>query len=106
MANQVGPIRPSDVDGGVEFPGAVFQAFNDLIQEKIRCGTARILVKDVLAKMKRLGLKENDIFENGWLDVETLYRVAGWNVTYDQPIAHGGESFEPFFIFKKSGSGK
>lgn len=31
------------------------------------------------------GLERSEIFDKGWLDIESAYRKAGWHVEYDKP---------------------
>jgi len=78
-------------------PPAVFEVFNRLIVKHFRDGQARIcqeeIVKEILATMnaseKRVKaankLKSEEIFDRGWLDVEMVYRDAGWKVDYYKP---------------------
>lgn len=85
----IGPIRPSDV---VELkrkniPQEVFEAFNELITEKLSSGRATISQSDVVDRIlvKMTGAKRAAIFANGWLDIEPPYTAAGWIVSYDKP---------------------
>ncbi len=41
------------------------------------------------------------VCDNHWLDVEDVYREAGWVVEYDKPGYC--ESYEATFTFKKDG---
>lgn len=98
------PIKPEDVVSEKLriFPDAVIQSFNELIAQDIASGSARVLQEKVVERIqeKDPSLKEEDMIDNGWLNVEEIYRQAGWDVKYDSPAYD--ESFEPFFTFKPS----
>jgi hypothetical protein len=87
MANKVKPIKPSEVASkkGSDFPDAVFEAFNELIARDFHEGSATVLQSDVVELMIKKGLKREEIYEHGWLNVEEAYRAAGWGVEYDKP---------------------
>lgn len=113
----ISPIRPTDKalkpeqlaeEKAKKLPNQVLESFNELIAENYSEGYARVLQKDVVKRMIAKGLRRGDIFDKGWLDVEDIYRKAGWGVTYDQPIYYGGEDFDAYFEFsrrKRSGQG-
>ncbi len=87
--DKVRPIRPEEVVK--EIPDAVIESFNELIALEINGCSAKISQKNVIArirdKLERIKLE--------WLDVEDIYRVAGWKVTYYNP------GYEPYFLFEK-----
>lgn len=43
-------------------------------------------------------VKRQEIFDNGWLDIETVYEDSGWSVEYDKPGYN--ESYEASWTFK------
>jgi hypothetical protein len=94
---QVRPIRPCEIDQTKRIPQAVLKAFNELIAEKYCDGRAHFDQSEVVAAIVKKGLKRKEIFEKGWLDVERIYRVAGWEVRYDKP--GWDETYEPNFTF-------
>lgn len=55
------------------------------------------VIKRILIKLPNV--TQAQIFDNGWLDVEELYREAGWAVEYDKP-GHG-ETYPARFEFKR-----
>lgn len=85
------------------FPDFVLQAFNELIAEKFTNGSATVKQCDVIARMVKLAASEevsrNTIFANGWLNVEEIYREAGWKVVYDKPGYN--ESYDANFKFSE-----
>jgi hypothetical protein len=98
----VQPISPEEADEGkmTMFPDAVIEAFNELISTHLVHGTATVFQDEVLALIAKKGLKKNEVFAKGWLDIEDLYGQFGWNVTYDKPGYN--ESYQPSFTFTKA----
>lgn len=100
------PIRPDEIGEAKKsiIPDTVIEAFNEEIAANYTNGKAKVLQKDVVERI-RVKLKFNsthDIYKNGWLNVEELYRAEGWSVEYAKPIAYAGEEFEAYFEFKKA----
>lgn len=95
----VKPISPKDVTGerAKQIPDSVLGAFNALIAQNFRNGSACVLQDDVVARLEERGLNRREIFDKGWLDVEDLYRNAGWYVQYDKPGF--SESYPATFTF-------
>lgn len=97
------PIRPSDVSKVKKssIPDEVFQAFNELIAEKMRGKSAVVMQNEVIERiLKKMEPKEctrAQIFDNGWLDVEADYSRSGWSVDYDKPGYN--EMYEAKFTF-------
>lgn len=101
MANKVSPIKPGEVVKEKEksIPDAVFEAFNQLIAENFNGYSATVLQKDVVALMKEKGVNIGEAYKKGWLDVEDIYRKAGWKVEYDKPGYN--ESYDASFEFSR-----
>ena len=83
------PIRPDQVAAkkGTTIPAQVFEAFDEMLVEKWRDGVAVIQLDEVVTRIlaKDTGITRNQLFDNGWLDVEPAYEEAGWRVVYDKP---------------------
>ena len=97
------PIRPEEVVC-VGIPDNVIEVFNELIQENIRGKQAVILQEEIIYRILSKYLDEptitrETIYENDWLDVEDLFRDAGWQVVYDKPSGH--DSYPTTFTFIK-----
>ncbi|MBP9819782.1 hypothetical protein KBC79_03510 [Candidatus Woesebacteria bacterium] len=97
------PMSPAELSKGenigTTIPTEVFNVFNMLInQNQGSNGRAHVKQNEVVAELVKLGFNEAEIFAKRWLDVEPLYRKAGWDVSYDKP--GWDESYEPYFIFK------
>lgn len=99
------PISPEEAlqQKQNNIPDVVFEAFNELIVEKINMqGTARITQSEAVKKIieKSNGaLTREIIFEKRMLDVEPQYRESGWKVEYDKPGYN--EDYEAYYIFEK-----
>ncbi len=100
-SERIGPISPKEVaDAKLQsFPNEVFEAFNQVIVENAGVGEIMVRQKDVVELMVKKGLDRNEIYNRGWLDVEDVYRKAGWVVEYDKPAYN--EDYEPYFVFKR-----
>lgn len=96
------PIKPGEVVGAKiqQFPDKVIDSFNTLIAQKFVDGQSCVLQDDVVALMVQLGLDREEIFTKGWLNVEGVYRKAGWVVSYDKPGFN--ESYLSSFTFRPS----
>jgi hypothetical protein len=99
-------VKPIDPRRAVEeklksLPEEVIASFNELIAEKLTDDEAVVRQDEVIKRMREKGLKERDIYDKGWLDVEGIYEQAGWKVRYDRPVYYGGENFEPYYTFNK-----
>jgi hypothetical protein len=95
----VAPITPEEVSGLQRelFPPEVFESFNRFIGENIMSGCAVVKQDDVLEDLISLGMERSTIFKKGWLNVEGIYREAGWKVEYDRPGYN--ESYPATFTF-------
>lgn len=103
MAKKVSkPITPDEVVGvkKVMLPKEVFEAFNTLIARNFYGNSAVVMQDEVVDLLVNNGFNRGDIFKNHWLDVEDVYRSAGWIVEYDKPGYN--ETYASSFTFKKS----
>lgn len=96
------PITPAEAERGTSKPDFVIKAFNDMIAANMRNGQARFTQYEVMDKIcanAGFSMSTSDIINSGWLDVEPLFREAGWSVVYDKPGYC--ESYKAYFIFKR-----
>lgn len=104
------PVRPEDIKANTAFPDFVIQAFNDLITENLRNGVAYVLQEDIIKRIiaaqlpasvssSQISQLRSQIFSKRWLDVESVYRDAGWKVYYDKPGYN--ESYNAYFKFTR-----
>lgn len=95
------PITPAEAASTKQaaIPPKVFDVFNELILEGLDSGESTVYQKEVVKRLVKKGLSSTEIFDNGWLNVEPIYRKAGWIVEYDKPAYN--EDYEPTFKFRK-----
>ena len=102
-----GPIKPSEVVKAKknQIPEAVFEAFNELITKNFTGNYSCFNSKDVVALItsKDSTLTSDRIFKEHLLDIEEIYRKAGWGVKYDQPAYC--ENYDASFEFTKKKKG-
>jgi len=85
------------------FPPEIIEAFNELIAKNFNGHSATVDQEEAqelaISKMAKNGRKisSKDIYNNGWMDIEPLFRDNGWEVEYDKPGYN--ESYEAFFVF-------
>lgn len=97
----VQPIKPEEVTGIKEktIPDAVFEIFNELIVQHFGNGYSIIRQKEVVGLLVERGFNREEIFTKGWLDIEPIYRKAGWKVVFDKPGYN--EDYEATFKFSR-----
>jgi hypothetical protein len=107
-AYAVRPITPKEAAEQqlATLPPEVITCWNGLIAKALRNGAATIQQEDALqALSEAMGLKGSQhqrIFDNGWLDIEPLFRANGWAVKYDKPTYD--ESRDAFWVFTQKRS--
>lgn len=80
-------------------PDAVIEAFNTLIAARFdgrESGFRQSEIVEAITKAMCIPIAE--VFQKGYLDVEEVYRKAGWIVKYDSPGFN--ETFSPYYRFK------
>ena len=83
------PIKPSEVTQHI--PGWIIRGTNDCILDHYRELTKEShftqdeLIESCLKYAPDENITRGTIFDNGWLDIEPLYRKEGWIVEYDKP---------------------
>ena len=97
------PISPDEVtiQKVKDIPDEVIECWNKAIAKKWKGhGIITIQQKSIVTELAlTMNVDRHQIFENGWLDIERLYRENGWNVEYDGPGYN--ESYSAFFTFSK-----
>lgn len=97
----VEPIKPSEVKQFI--PEWIIKGANECIQDhylelrKESHFTQDELMKYVL-KYAPEDTTRRTVFDNNWLDIEPIYRRAGWIVEYDKPAYC--ENYPANFTFK------
>lgn len=84
-----------------DIPDAVVEVFNILIKENLRGSMAVVLQRDAVSRILAAvpTVERGEIFDRGWLDVEPLFRQAGWGVVFDKPGYN--ETYEASFKFTR-----
>ncbi len=103
----ISPLKASEVVAAKrrQFPEYVIDAFNTLILQRIAKGTATFTQDEAIAlilhKAEQAVVKpptRQEIFDLGYLNVEEVYYMEGWDVRYDSPDRD--QAFTPYFTFK------
>jgi hypothetical protein len=99
----VKPISPQDVpqEKLKTLPDEVIQTWNTMIAEKMTGnGYCTILQRDIADRIASvMGVSRQEVFDNQWLDIEDIYREAGWKVSYDKPAYN--ETYAAYFTFSR-----
>jgi hypothetical protein len=76
----------------------VIDVFNEFITQRFDGRQAVVQKDDVVDVLVNKGFDRQDIYTKHLLNVEDVFRQAGWVVTYTSPDRD--ESFNPYFTFK------
>lgn len=82
------PITPSEAVAkkATVIPDGVIEAFNLLIAKHFDGRESVVTLKEAAAEIRRqMGYDRNKTVPQAYLDVEPLFRKAGWKVKYEQP---------------------
>ena len=101
----VKPITPAEVTAQKRkaIPDEVIECWNAAIAKKWTGNSSTVtitqddIVKDIMAAMPHV--KRKEVFDNGWMDIEPIYRAHGWKVNYDKPGYN--EFYDAFYQFSK-----
>lgn len=97
------PITPHDVLASIEIPDWVISAANKCIKDNYKCQfrhskfTQDELIEYILDESPSEDIDRDMIFDKGWLNIEPIFRNAGWKVTYFKPAYY--EPDPPTFTF-------
>ena len=87
------PIKPSEVQSEKDttIPDEIIEATNNLIVKRWD-GNHAIIKQDHIVEAAMRLFKQNgkehtrdELFDNRWMDIESVFQKAGWKVTYDGP---------------------
>jgi len=96
------PMKPSEVAKVRlrKLPLVVIDVFDELIVESWCNGEAVVGQDEAVKRIsERLKIPRQEVFDRHLLDVEEVYRKAGWKVEYDKPGYC--ETYEATFTFMK-----
>lgn len=93
------PITPNDIPAvrAKMLPPEVLETFNELITEHYSNGRSTVKQKEVVERLETAGFNHREIYDKGYLNVEEIYRDAGWHVKFDKPGYN--ESYDAYFVF-------
>lgn len=104
------PITPSEVarQKVADLPPEVIQAANECIASNFMGRCSQFTVNKFVDRLEKIMGIESDILvekqkfrelagKSGWLNIEEVYKSAGWKVEYFKPDYT--ESFDPYWIF-------
>lgn len=100
----INPFTPQEArESNVSsIPEAIINAVNKLLAEKIGLNKSVTLKQDDILELAGAGVDNREfrqqIFDKGWLNIESLYAKYGWKVTYDKPAYC--ESYPATFTFR------
>lgn len=101
MLKPITPEKAREIRSG-NFPDWIIEAVNKFIVKNMRGDLAfTIKQKDIMEEALRLapdGTRSQTVYDNGWMDIEPLYRENGWTVSYSSPAMD--ESWDVYFTFK------
>ena len=96
------PVTPQDIAAakGARLPEESIDVFNDLIVRDFNGMAARVIQGEAAELIaERPGTTVEEVFRRGLLDVEEVYRAAGWSVSYDKPGFN--ETYPAYFVFSR-----
>lgn len=95
------PLSPEEAKAAQEesLPDEVIETVNYFLTKRASNLVIRITVAEVREMLNRKGFTTEQIYGDNLLDIENVYRKAGWKVTYDKPGYN--ESYEPYWDFSK-----
>ena len=97
MSNPITPDQVSKRKIDV-IPSQVIDIFNDLIALRWNGTSATVYQQEVQEKIaSALGVEGHEVYAKGWLDIEPIFRDAGWKVEYDRPGYN--ENYKAHYIF-------
>ena len=67
-------------------PPEVIEVFNQLIVENLSGRTATVTQKEAARRIaSKMNIPSGEVYNKKYLDVEDVFRGAGWKVEYDKP---------------------
>lgn len=96
------PLSPSDVESAKAktIPPQIIETANALIAERWNGREATFTLHELGKRARdKLGMDPKTDFEDGHLDIEPIFRKAGWVVEFDRPGYN--ETYDARFTFRK-----
>lgn len=96
------PITPQEVVSLkiANIPDYVIEVFNDLIAKGWNGSYSTVRMETAATTIKSHAQYNNErIYDEGWMDIEPLYRKAGWKVVFDKPGYN--QIYDAYYTFSK-----
>lgn len=96
-------IKPSEIAQAKQkaIPDVVIEVVNDILARKFTAGRATIKQKEIVNELvANHGMTVDQIYSNGYLNFEEIYRAQGWKVKYDKPAYC--ENYDAYFEFREA----
>ena len=94
------PIRPNEINKLSIIPDGVIDVFNMLITKHYRNGYAEFTAGEASkAICEKMTCASHVPYDEGWMDIEPIYRKAGWLVDFDSPAYN--ESYPATYKFTR-----
>lgn len=99
--DRVKPVTPDDIHEQKlkDLPDGVISVWNTAIAKNWRGSNATVYQKDIVDDLEKAGYKRTTTYSQGYLDIESIYEAAGWDVEYDKPAYN--ETYDAKFIFTR-----
>lgn len=83
----VEPLKPSEVVAKkkILLPDDVIEVWNNILAQECNSKYTTIYQDDVVKALVAKGYSRQEIHKKKYLDIEDIYREAGWKVEYDKP---------------------
>jgi len=100
----VKPITPQEVieQKIKNIPDKVIDCWNKAIVRQCKGGSSytTIFQSEIVGLLAdAMEVSREAVFASGWLDIEPIYRAAGWKVEYDKPGYN--ETYNAYYTFSK-----
>lgn len=101
IESYMNPITPKEAAEQADnfIPDEVISSFNKLIAQDYSNGRATVYQADAIDLICEQMKIERGAFNFNWLNIEQVFRRAGWKVEYEKPCI--GDTFKAFFQFQK-----
>lgn len=95
------PITPQEITKTKKnsIPPEVIEAFNELIVQNYNGWSSKVIQEDVVNRIiKKVGILRQEVFDKNYLEIDDIFRKAGWKVTYDKPGYN--ETYKAYWVFE------
>lgn len=82
------PVKPNEIGKAKRtvIPDTIIKIFNEFIAKNWNGHSATIIQDDIVPIIcSKMGVARSHVFNEGWLNIESIYQDAGWSVKYEKP---------------------